>query len=56
MKDLEEVGTKACIVRKIGKSRVKWAGHMVIMKAERLYRKDLRRRSKKVSENEEDHS
>ena len=29
-KDLrEEVGTKACIVGKIVKSRMKWAGHMV---------------------------
>ena len=28
MKDLrEEVGTKACIVGKIVKSRMKWAGH-----------------------------
>ena len=25
----EEVGTEACIVGKIVKSRVKWAGHMV---------------------------
>ena len=33
MKDLrEEVGTKACIVGKIVKSRIKWAGHMVRMK------------------------
>ena len=33
MKDLrEEVGTKACIVGKIVKSRTKWAGHMVRMK------------------------
>ena len=32
MKDLrEEVGTKACIVGKIVKSRMKWAGHMVRM-------------------------
>ena len=40
MKDLrEEVGTKACcIVGKIVKSRMKWAGHMVRMKDER-YRK-----------------
>ena len=28
----EEVGAKACIVGKIVKSRVKWAGHMVRMK------------------------
>ena len=37
MKDLrEEVGTKACIVRKIVKSRMKWVGlgHMVRMKDE----------------------
>ena len=32
----EEVGTKSCIVGKIGKSRVKWAGHMIRMKDERL--------------------
>ena len=33
MKDLrEEVGTKACIVGKIAKRRMKWAGHMVRMK------------------------
>ena len=37
MKDLrEEVGTKACIVGKIVKSRVKWAGHMIRMKDEKL--------------------
>ena len=34
MKDLqEEVGTKACI---IFKSRMKWAGHMVRMKDDKL--------------------
>ena len=37
MKDLrEEVGTKACIVGKLVKSRMKWAGHMVRMKDEKL--------------------
>ena len=37
MKDLrEEVGTKACIVDKIVKSRMKWAGHMVRMKYDKL--------------------
>ena len=37
MKDIrEEVGTKACIVRKIAKSRMKWAGHMVRMKDDKL--------------------
>ncbi len=37
MKDLrEEVGTKACIVGKIVKSRIKWAGHMVRMKDDKL--------------------
>ena len=42
MKDLrEEVGTKACIIGKIVKSRMKWAGHMVRMKM-RNYRKDPR--------------
>ena len=36
MKDLRgEVGTKACIVGKIVKSRMKWAGHMVRMKDEK---------------------
>ena len=32
----EEVGTKACIVGKIVKSRFKWDGHMVRMKDDRL--------------------
>ena len=37
MKDLrEELGTKACIVGKIVKSRMKWAGHMVRMKDDKL--------------------
>ena len=37
MEDLrEEVGTKACIVGKIVKSRMKWAGHMVRMKDDKL--------------------
>ena len=37
MKDLrEEVGTKACIVGKIVKSRMKCAGHMVRMKDDEL--------------------
>ena len=37
MKDLrEEVGTKACIVGKIVKSRIKWAGHMVRMNDDKL--------------------
>ena len=37
MKDMrEEVGTKACIVDKIVKSRMKWAGHIVRMKDDKL--------------------
>ena len=37
MEDLrEEVGTKACIVGKIVKSRMKWAGHMVRMKDDKF--------------------
>ena len=32
----EEVGTKAYIVVKIVKSRMKWAGHMVRMKGDKL--------------------
>ena len=32
----EEVGTKACIIGRIVKTRIKWAGHMVRMKDERL--------------------
>ena len=37
MKDLrEEVGTKACIVGKIVKIRMKWAGHMVRMKDDKF--------------------
>ena len=40
MKDLrEEVGTKACIVGKIVQSRMKWAGHLVRMKDERLQKR-----------------
>ena len=40
MKELrEEVGTKACIDGKIVKSRMKWAGHMVIMKDEKFAEK-----------------
>ena len=33
---------------------MKWAGHVVRMKAERI-QKDLRQINKKVAENEEDH-
>ena len=36
MKDLREVRTKVCIVGKIVKSRMKWAGHMVRMKDDKL--------------------
>ena len=37
MKDLrEEVGTKACVVGITVKSRMKWAGHMVRMKDDKL--------------------
>ena len=37
MKDLrDEIGTKACIVGKIVKSRMKWAGHMVRKKYDQL--------------------
>ena len=37
MKDLrEEVGTKACIVGRIVKSRLKWAGYMVRMKEDKV--------------------
>ena len=37
MKDLrEEVGTKACIVGKMVKSPMKWAGHMVRIKDGKL--------------------
>ena len=37
IKDLrEEVVTKSCIVGKIVKSRMKWAGHMVRMKDDKL--------------------
>ena len=32
----EEVGIKACIVAKIVKSLMKWAGHMVRMKDDKL--------------------
>ena len=54
MKDMrEQVGTKACIVGKIVKSRMKWAGHMVRTKDDKLPK---RAETKKVPENEEDHS
>ena len=47
-KDLrEEVGTKACIVGKLVKNRMKWAGHMF-----RIRDKEARRFQK----NEEDHN
>ena len=37
MKDLrEELGTTACIVDKLVKSRTKWAGHMIRMKYDKL--------------------
>ena len=37
MKDLrEEVVTKACIVGKIVKSRMNWAGHIIRMKDDKL--------------------
>ena len=40
MKDVtEEVGTKACIIGKIVKSRMKWAGHMVRMTDDRLWKR-----------------
>ena len=56
MEDMrEEVGSKACIVGKIVKSRVKWAGHMVRMKDNKLPKR-AETKSKKVPENEEDHS
>ena len=32
----EEVGTKACIVGRIGKGRMKWTGHMIRMKDDTL--------------------
>ena len=56
MKDLrEEVVTKACIFGKIVMSRMKWAGHMIRMKDDKLPKR-AEKRSKKVPENEEDHS
>ena len=40
MKDMrDEVGTKACIVCKIVKSRMKWAGHLVRMKDDKLLKR-----------------
>ena len=45
MKDLrEEVGTKACIVGKIVKSRMKWAGHMVRMKDDKLTKRSEKKK------------
>ena len=47
MKDLrEEVGTKACIVGKIVKSRMKWAGHMVRMKYDKLPKTSVTKKQK----------
>ena len=43
MKDIrEEVGTKACIFGRIVKSRIKWAGHVVGMKDEKLPNEKIR--------------
>ena len=55
IKDLrEEFGTKPCVVGKIVKSRMKWAGHMVRMEDDKLPK---RAETKKVPENvEEDNS
>ena len=40
MKDLsDDVGAKACTVGSIVNGRIKWAGHMVKMKDERLSKK-----------------
>ena len=50
-----EGGTKACIVGKIVKSRMKWAGHMVRMKDDKLP-KTSETKKQDLSENEEDHS
>ena len=56
MKDLkEEVGTKACIVGQIVKSRMKWTGLMVRMKDHRLSKRSDTKKQK-VADNEEDHS
>ena len=57
MKDLrEEVGTKACIVGKIVEKEPDEMGWTHGQNITRYYRKDLMQRSKKVAENEEDHS
>ena len=56
MKDLrEEVGTKDCIVGKIVKSRVKWAGHMVRMKDDNLPEKTRDKEARRFKKKEEDH-
>ena len=53
MKDLrEEVGTNACIVGKIVKSRMKWAGHMVRMKDDQLPKRSVKRDLRKAEEEE----
>ena len=45
MKDLREVvGTKACTIGKIVKSRIKWSGHIVGMKDERLQKRCERKK------------
>ena len=49
----EEFGTKPCVVGKIVKSRMKWAGHMVRMKDDKLPK---RAETKKVPENVEEYN
>ena len=49
------MSTKACIVGKIVKSRMKWAGHMVRMKDDKLPKR-AETKKEEVPENEEDHS
>ena len=49
----EEIVTETCTVGKLVKSQLKWTGHMIRMKGERLPK---RSETKEVAENEEDHS
>ena len=48
IKGLREVGTKACVVGKKVKRRMKWAGHIVRMKDERLPKRTETKRLQKT--------
>ena len=54
MEDLSaEFGPKDCVVRQTVMGRMKWAGHVIIMKEDRLPKRAVAL-SKKFAENEDD--